>query len=438
MNASDARQVLLVRAYEAPCVPPWTPRDAEAATREAARAEGEATAEDRFLARRARLAVARLAEREPAVARALAPADRGWIGVALVLLAFAAGVATDAVGQSQRINILAPPLLALMAWNLLVYVAIVLRLRAPGPVRRAMASALERGGGGTGPLGRYGAEWARVSAPLQAARAAAVLHAAAAALVLGVLASLYLRGLVLAYSAGWESTFLDASRVHALLSAVLGPASRLTGVPLPGVAQLDALRFPGGENAARWIHLHAVTAAAVVVVPRVLLALAAAWRVRRLASNLPLPLNDAYYRGLLRMRSGRAAPVFVLPYSYQLPDELRPGLQRALERHLGTPVRVDLADTVSAGSEETVPVPMDGHAPVALLALSATPERETHGRFVQALAQRAAEPTRVLVLVDESAFRLRYGANRLAERREAWQRMLNDVGHEPVFADLSA
>jgi hypothetical protein len=437
MNASDARHVLLVRAYEAPCVPPWTPRDAEAATREAARIEGEASPDERFLATRARLAAAQLARREPLVARALAPSERGWVGVAIVLLAFVAGVATDAVGGTQRINILAPPLLALMAWNVMVYVAIALRLKAPGPMRRAVSSLLERSRAGAGPMARYGAEWARHAAALQAARAAAVLHAAAAAFVLGLLASLYLRGLVLAYSASWESTFLDAGQVHALLSALLGPASRITGVPLPDAARLEALRFPGGESAGRWIHLHAVTAALVVLLPRVALAALAAWRARRLSAHLPLRLDDAYFRNLLRMRSGRAAPALVLPYSYDLPDDLRPGLQRALEHHLGTPVSVQLAPAVPAGSEDAVDAAPAGAAAVALLSLSATPERETHGRFLEALAERCGHAGRLVVLIDESAFRSRFGATRLGERREAWQRMLAGLGLSPVFADLS-
>ena len=40
MNETDARHVLLVRAFEAPPTPPWTERDAEAATREASREQG--------------------------------------------------------------------------------------------------------------------------------------------------------------------------------------------------------------------------------------------------------------------------------------------------------------------------------------------------------------------------------------------------------------
>jgi hypothetical protein len=129
--------------------------------------------------------------------------------------------------------------------------------------------------------------------------------------------------------------------------------------------------------------------------------------------------------------------VHVVPYSYALPAELQPGLQRALERHLATAVVPSLAAPVQQGEEDRMATPPADTVVVALMALTATPERETHGRFVQALGAVAGSTTRLTVLVDESGFRLRFGSSRLAERREAWQRMLGEVGQAPVFADLS-
>ena len=89
------------------------------------------------------------------------------------------------------------------------------------------------------------------------------LHLAAVAVAAGALAAMYLRGLGLEYRAGWDSTFLDAQAVHRWLNLLLGPASALSGIALPEPAQLEALRFSTGpgENAARWIHLYALTTA---------------------------------------------------------------------------------------------------------------------------------------------------------------------------------
>jgi hypothetical protein len=380
-----------------------------------------------------------LAERDPTIAAALRAAvgTKAWIGVAVALLAFVLGVASDAIGPSQRINLLAPPLLAVLAWNLLAYAFMALHAAAPGPLRRGLAQALRRPSGNHPALVRYAANWAEVGGRLHEARAATVLHACAFAFALGALASLYLRGLVFEYRAGWDSTFLSAAYVHALLSVVLGPASWLSGMQLPDAAGLELLRFSRGpgENAARWIHLHAITIALLVLVPRMLLAASAAWRARNLAERLPLAFDTPYFKRLLRARSGEPLPVEVLPYSYELPRELVPALRTELERHLGAPVSLHVAQSSRSGDEENVQASSDATV-VALFPLTATPERETHGVFVDALVSRRGSEHPLLVVVDESAFRQRFGGNRITERRGAWQRMLADLGHTPVFVDL--
>jgi hypothetical protein len=440
MNESEARRVLLVCAYESPPQPPWSEADADAATREAARAVGEAASDEALIVRRAQLAAQRIAERDPAAARALGAvdADRHWIGGALVLLVFALGVASDAVGPTQRIDILAPPLLALLAWNVAVYLSLVARPRAAGRLRDALRRALERPLHETSPpLARFAARWTAFARPLYGARVAALLHAAAAALALGALASLYVRGLAFEYRAGWDSTFLDAGDVHALLSAVLGPASRLAGLSLPDAPALETLRWSagGGENAARWIHLHAITVALVVLLPRSALAAAAAWRAHRWSRAAPLSLDDPYFKRIANARSGRALAIHVLPYSYAIADELAANLRSALERELGAPVALQVAPSVRPDDDAPAP-PVDATW-LVLFALTATPERETHGAFVQALTRARADPP-PRVWIDESAFRQRFGATRLAERRAAWQRMLAEIGIAPVFVDLAA
>jgi hypothetical protein len=65
-------------------------------------------------------------------------------------------------------------------------------------------------------------------------------HAGSACFTLGLLGAIYFRGLFTGYLAGWESTWLDARGVSAFLEillcllCLLCPASRITGIPLPG------------------------------------------------------------------------------------------------------------------------------------------------------------------------------------------------------------
>ncbi|HTT09622.1 MAG TPA: DUF2868 domain-containing protein [Burkholderiaceae bacterium] len=459
MTETDARNVLLIRAFETVPSPAWSADDADRATAEARRMEGEHASFERFVVRRADAARFQLERRETGVAAALAAlTPHAWLGWFVVLVAFALGVAGDRIGPSDRINILAPPLLAVLVWNLAVYLVLLLQSavarradRAPGPLRALflrIAAFLRRAAGraaASRPLGRFVGDWVGASGAIQGARVAFVLHAGAAALVVGALLSLYLRGIAYEYRAGWDSTFLTPRAVHRLLEFVLGPAARVSSIALPDVDHLAQLRFSAGsgENAARWIHLYALTTGLVIVLPRTLLATFAAWRVRSLAQLFPLTLDDDYFVRLRRMFSGATIDAVVLPYSFTIADTAKPALQTTLDRILGPPVSLVLAAPLPQGAEDDLQPWLgaeQARVVVALFALTATPESETHGAFVRALAAHRVT-TRLIVLVDESDFRRRFtgadGIRRVEERRSAWQRVLGDVNAEPVFVDLA-
>lgn len=468
MNEADARDVLLLRAYEtAPAAresAEWTDDDAQWATRTAREHEGGSASVEALIARRGRVGAARIRERSAAADRVarLASWPR-WFAPALVALALAAGVASDALGAGRRVDLLAPPLLALLAWNLAVYLLIALRAAArrfagsptlPGPIERLIARAARRVAFGrrpaprTAPVQAFGRAWAQAGAPLTSARVAFALHASAAAFAVGALLAMYLRGLALEYRAGWESTFLDAGAVHAIVSAVLGPASRIGGIALPDVDAIAALRSPSpGENAARWIHLYAITIAIAVLVPRVALACWQAVAQARLASRFPLRLDDAYFRALARTLAGGEAVAWVYPHALRASEHAIERLRALVGAAIGPRTRTTVAAVTEYGSEDSIAPPAAADAPalvLALFALSATPERETHGAFVASLARRFGARAPLAVLVDESALRSRFagtgasGETRIAERRAAWQRMLAQFGVAPVFADLEA
>ena len=455
MNENEARQTLLVRAFEAPLADPWTEADRDWASREARQREGSQAAPERLIASRAALASQRLAQRDPAVATALAAtAPHPGLGALLLVAAFAAGVALDSLGAQGRIEILSPPLFGLLVWNLGVYLLLFVgHLRsAARPERRlpfkppAWLARLWRGdtGGRSPALKRFVADWAHRSRPLQLARTVALLHAGAALLALGALASLYLRGMVFEFRAGWDSTFLDAGAIHAIAAALYGPASFASGIAIPGADEIAQLRFAHGSggDAARWIHLQAITVAGAIVLPRVILGAVAHARAEGLARHFPLTLTDSYYRRLLP-RPSAGVPVCVLPYSYQFPEARIPALRALIEQQLAAPAALEVADSLPSGAEDDLasllpPEAADAQSLIALFALTATPEHETHGAFVRALAARAGDGARLQVMVDETDFRARFGAagDRLSQRRDAWRRLLEDAGVEAQFIDL--
>ncbi len=474
MHADDARRVLWLRSLETSSPSPfWTDADRDAVGAQALRRLGEAADRQAWVIERARLASEWLAQRPAArsVACPAAPSTLvGWWGVGLLAVALLAGLFTDQMGNTQRFNLLAPPMAALVVWNLAVYVA--LGARALVGARRRMP-ARPQAPAPTAPDGAAAASapaWTDLMAPVRLQRAAAGLHLAALAVALGAVASMYLRGLSVAYAAGWDSTFLDAAQVHAVIHAWLGPAAALLGLSLPDVAGMAALRFSAGPgaSAAPWIHLHAATVLALIVLPRAALAAVAARRTQRLLAQVPVPLDDAYGRALAqefaRRRGRPATRALVLPYNLHLDTPrrttARAALQTALQQHLEQDVEVMMAAGLALGAEDDLPAALDtavsglapepsdsAHQVVALFAMTATPEPAVHGRFIAALQarQRRAADHRggratVTAVLDASAFRARLAAvdraPREAQRTQAWRALLGAAGVDTLVVDL--
>lgn len=506
MTEADLRDVLMLRALEreAMALAPSDPMalglaadlawaGAEARRRLAGLLPASAATQpvpQHWLAERARLGLARCRQRwGPSLPQTLAEAAAGpgrrlaWAVAAAALLLGAVG---DVLGGSHQINLLALPMLGLLAWNLGVYTLLALqalgrllpgrrggprRSRRAGALQAAMLALLARAQAGlmagaaapspsplapaipgsfvNGTRVRAGfmQDWLAAARPLHIARLTALVHTAAACLAIGVVASLYARGLVLDYRAGWDSTFLGAGGVRQLLGLLLGPAAALSGQALPDAAALASLRLAGGgsEGAARWIHLWALTLGLVVVLPRLVLAGAAWARARHQARRLPLPAGASDLQGLLQAASGAPQCVWLLPYSYQLDAQRQAVLASLVARRLGPQVSLLAQPSLVLGAEDSLPAGLPDGVPtqaLLLFALTATPERESHGAMVSALLAHLAGRCPLQVWVDESGWRQRLpgaaGNERLQQRRQAWARLLASVGQAPVFVDLGS
>lgn len=473
MNEQVARRVVLVRAIEHADTGhevlseddrKYASRSArELAAWQAADSKSAAT-QEHFLQQRSEQIIKRLAERTPAFA-AFQKRGLGLPGfwAALPVLALFAGALLDRIADPHRVDLLSAPLLFIIGWNLLVYLALLVRALIPrrktgwaGPgllhrlsvgkaaLPRKLPGALSRG------LANFTTEWAVLSEPLTRARLSRTVHLAAAAFALGAVASLYGRGLLSQYVAGWESTFLDASQVHTLLSWLFTPAllvfPQLEGFSL---ADIQALRFSpntpagGGE---RWVHLYGATILLLVVLPRLLLAAVAGWRARRLARQFPLDLEHPYFRKLAdSIGAGTPAVLRVLPYSFTLDEARDRGLWAVAAMALGAQARVLLRPTVPYGEEPKEALGDTGFdeagvtVTAALFSLSATPEKENHGAFLDYLARHSKRG--VAVLLDESSL-VERGAGqagldaRIAERISLWRQFCSFHGTAATVVNL--
>jgi len=489
MREDTLRAVLMVKAIEetdraGTLLPPG---DRAQATREAVRAEGSsagepmAVSDDAFLARalgaRAERLLPPLVQRFPIVDEALGRTRTPqWLLLALLALAFASGLGLSAMDGSKRINILALPFFGLIAWNLIVYALLAaawVRARTASPAlsRRGsvLARLLERR---VEPLlrttrrvhavlgealGRYASSWVSLGAACTAQRARQWLHLAAAVVAVGLIVGLYVRGTVLRYEAGWESTFLGPGAVRAVLGVVFGPVVGWSGVDLPQtLADVEQLRWTatgGGGDAAPWIHLIALSLLCYVVVPRLLLAGAATLTLARLgrASALPQELRP-YAADVLRgsgvLRS--TGVVSVTPYAYEPSEATLAGLERWLRSALGGEVQVERRTTLRYGEEDmagtafAVGAHRAADLHVLLLNLAATPEVENHGVVIAAArdaAHQARPPAAVRVVVDESPYATRLAgdaslAPRLEERRRLWRDFVAGYGLAAEIGDM--
>ncbi len=491
MNVDSLRTVLLVKAIEdqdaAGSILPQA--DREAATRAALRqwpaGPADATAgRDRRLQRAESVLVARatelygtLAQRHPVIARTVALESQVRQTALLVLaVAFAAGLLLSIADSRVRIDVIAFPLLGLIAWNLLVYTVLGLRAlrgrRSAGaatagaraswiawPARwgwrrarnlvtqaafyhRPLAAALRK----------FSDDWWPVAEPLLLQQGKRAFHLASAALACGLVVGFYVRGVALEYRAGWESTFLGPDQVIELLRVVYGPAAALTGIDTPTtVAQAEALHWRGGAGggpAAPWIHLMATTALLYVIVPRLLLAVLVSFDMWRAGRKVVVPDSLLPYARAVLAQSDAAPPadtVQLVSFAYQPSESSLRGAERLLHAAFGADARVDRVATVAYGDEALLGSRLaSADVTAVLLSLAATPEVENHGAVLGAARDhvaRAGTQSRLLVLLDESPFLARMQGDaslerRIEERRAAWREFAAGYGLTPWLADL--
>jgi hypothetical protein len=307
---------------------------------------------ERYLARRADALLARLRVRSPGIDHILA-ASAGPTGLdqALLLLGLALGLGAAFVGGS-RIDIFAYPLVALIVWNLAVYLMLLVRtlgrgrhgVQPPPPAATDPAAAAgQRDGfirrwlarryanrvraridaliahsiGFNAPLApglrRFAADWCEVGRPLFRERTHRLLHAAAILVAIGLMAGYGIRGWVLRQVAGWSTSVFGPASAHAALVTLYGPASAISGVPVASANTLQALAWTGsargGGAAGPWLYLIAWTALLYIVLPRLIAVVVTTVSLWRRSATLRTPASfPSYLRAVLRTSPASPQP----------------------------------------------------------------------------------------------------------------------------------
>lgn len=458
MNEQQARAVLLVKAIEATASQDTCLSTAqrEAATAAALAAAPRPASDARrlewteaFIVRRAERLWLDAVARQP---RLQALQGDAWLMTllrwGLPLLGLLGGLAAEFWASPQAIDLLSPTLSLFVAWNLVVYLVLVLwgvrRLLLPSAGASWLASGLARLAWPrtwARPLWAiargFQRDWMHLAGPATGARLSASLHLAAALCALGMVAALLFKGLFAEYRVGWQSQWLNAQQMHVLFATVgqwLGAAP----ITVDDMARLErgagALKADGSAWALWWGRLLLLA----VAVPRLVLAGLSFWRARRLLRGLHLDLSDPYFVRLLADHGGPATAAVVLPYSYRLTPTAEQGLAAAVRERFGPSAKPWLQAPVAYG-DAAPPLPATPRDTqrqvVVLFSLAATPEAETHGAFVRQAAAMAAGP--VEVWLDSSPFSAHLAAGaraaRLAEREALWRDFLGTAAPVRVW-----
>lgn len=459
MKEKTARAILLVKAIEEADQHKevLTDDDRKFASRtarelahwQAAESRTAATLPD-FLYQRAEQLLKRLAARHKLFA-SVAQGHSGMWGASWLLpvVALLVGALAERFGDPHRVDLMSLPLLGIIAWNMLVYLLLIVWALLPARragLRRGLANRMALGGShvprrlphalASGVL-QFMVDWSRLGARLNLARIARILHWAAAAFAIGAVLSLYGRGIVERYATGWESTFLYAGQVHHLLSIVFAPAEFVFGLEPFTLDEVMALQnwddaHPG--NGARWVHLYGASLFLYVVLPRIVLGAMAAVRAMILRQRFPLDLNQPYFQHLAIAAGGEPGLLRVLPYSLTVDEARSKGLDTVAQEMLGEQARVRLLPPAAYGSEAPPLEAGEGVTNAVLFGIAATPEQENHGVFLAALGRGR----RLVALLDQSALAARTDASRLRERIDLWRDFCILHGAEPKVVDLLA
>ncbi len=460
----DARDVLVAELLEeAPGEKnPWSRAEADAATRDARHLAGENAGPARFLPLRARLVLARMKEiAKPEAAPSVLEPAAGPVAFLLGVAAYLAGVMTDRLATTGSvINLLAPPLLAFLLWNLFVYAALLLRLipavsrrLRPPVLRGAVAYAMEKfrlPGIRKGSLRtRFWLRWGPLLAHRISLFAARALHGATLLFAVGMMTSIAVRGIGTAYVVGWESTWLAdrpdlvASVIHAAYGLL--PTGFPGVLPLPDASAIGAMNLATGGSApasesASWLLRLMGLLAGWVILPRAFLVLLDTLRIRRDRKALAFPVGSDYYRRLLTEPDASRSPELVLLHPRETEvNTFWPAFEREMTELLGgwsvrrIPVSVweDEPNDVAARVLEGASVE---RRLVLIQDAAATPEEEVHGAFIRAL------PKPLHLWLDASSLRSRFGAESpsVRSRLALWETFAHGHGAAPSVVSLDS
>jgi hypothetical protein len=368
-----------------------------------------------------------LAQQLPELQR-VEPSLPRWVYVVLLLGALALGYTLTELGQERIINLLALPLILVLAWNgVMLCWGLWHELRRPKPLSQPSAAKVVEA-------------WQKEKRHSTVRR---LFHLAAAVLALGTIVGLYSKGWAREYRAVWESTLLDEGAAQRFFSTLYKPAAVLLNLPVP-LEQVPSMRLRPEQPqsvlpapALPWIHLYAGTLFLAVIIPRLLLAglnlQRSRMRQRQLWRSLDWPNYEAKLRRSSRRHTNTAGVARVCLLAHQCGTEAAVNEERLslLSEHLSQSL-VPEFHTLTPGEEEAFLQAWQPSSSVVVLLFNAatTPEKEVHDLLVQQVREKLQQSfadSQFRVMLDLRSLLARRDIAAAEQRLQLWKETLGDA-----------
>ena len=279
----------------------------------------------------------------------------------LCVIVFLVGLGTNYFGPSGKIHIIINPILVLVAWNLIVYIFLLIGIVFTStPLRILFAKASQFTVSSTDSLKenktykntttktsrnklkvpwvlrkvflyvwmaifkifivtthkatllasvakRFWNHWIVIAEPLLISQWRLLLHGCSIFLTLGTIIGIYIRGFFFDYNVVWASTFIKSEdTVLLIIKIVLGPAiflASLVGLDMQEYLDVTTLMSSKGIPAAQWIYLYTILSIAIIFLPRAVMYIYDKARIRHHGQNIQIVFDD-YFRNKIEDRLG--------------------------------------------------------------------------------------------------------------------------------------
>lgn len=413
----------------------WDASDANLATRQAALSVGtQASASDLLLARAA-VVEKMFSKKNPSAAprnvHLRTPKKLLW-GF-FIISVFSGLICDQSFSQGHQINLLSFPFFGLLIWNILIYLASLIRVFQRKRLdtfgfKRLFEVIARRLNPTRAPLSIL----AQLTGPLATFSTARAFHLAALGFCLGLVASITLRGLGTAYIIGWESTWLaeNPALVHGIITATYGLADPILGTATPNILDIANMRFDriaihgSTSDSAVWLLRIMLMLFIVVILPRTLLVLGYSFKLSRLENNYPLNLNDKYFANILRFWRAEAMTLdLLIPENNDQQSTVESAYR--LAQILGfnlSEVKTHRWIVNETGMPLTLEPAAHAQQIWVLLNATTTPEEEVHGQSLEVI-HAYMKNIPIILLVDLADYLIRFGDynDRVQARQDLWK-----------------